>query len=1014
MLIELLLLVVSLIGIFIINFTWKYDYWKKRGIPYEKPIFPFGSIKDSLLGKKTLCTVVDELYYKYKDYKYFGLHFGRLPILFLRDPQLSRSILVKYFNHFQDNAARLNAKNDPIIGNNPFLLKGNKWKIARAHITPGFTALKIKQMFPNMASVSERLVAYIQQNIDASTRSLEAKEVASNFTTEVFTLSALNIKSDSFENPNSSFKTISNKMFVGTGFFTNITWTLMIVDPPLLEFIGTRMMTKEGEAYFRNAINDILVHREKNNLEINDFLNYLSNLQLKNKGNFTRDDVVSNIVSLFLDGVETSAATIRAFLYEVAANSRVFEKLREEIDTIKAKYNNEITYDAIQEMAYLDSCLQETLRINSIVFATVKECTEPFEFPPLNDGESGLKIDKGVSVLIPVHPIQHDSDFYSDPEEFKPERFYNDETKIEARANFFGFGDGPRMCLGMRYGSLVTKLAIATIVSNFDVAVNEKIKERPKNVGASFMFVPSVEPIIDFHKRLRTIKVSEMWVDLLLLVASLLGIFTIFYTWNYDYWKKRQLPFVKPIFPFGSIKDVILLRKTFSSLLDDLYYKYKDYKYIGMYFGRHPVLFIRDANLARDVMMKHFNHFHDNAARISEKADPIAGNNPFILKGAQWKTTRAHLTPGFTTLKLKQMFPNMSSVSERLIAYIQQHIDSSKNSIEAKELSGSFATEVFTLAALNIKSDSFENPKSPFKTIANDLLAGSPLKLFITWTLTVVDPALAVLLRIRLLPKKAEMYFRNAISDVLSHRERNNLVFNDFCNYLNNLQLKNSDFTRDDVVSNMVTIFLDGVETAAQVIRVLLREVAAYPDVYKKLRDEVDTIKSKYNDQITFDGLQEMTYLDGCLFETLRIYGVLLASMRVCTQTFEFPPPKEGEPALKIEPGIGVILPLYSIHHDEKIHPKPEEFNPDRFNDEETKEQAKANFYGFGAGPRQCLGMRYGSLVVKLGIATIISNFDVTLNEKTKERPENISPSFLFSPSFEPILDFHKRGKIYK
>lgn len=95
-------------------------------------------------------------------------------------------------------------------------------------------------MFPNMASVSERLVTYIQKNIDASTYRLEAKEVASNFTTEVFTLSALNIKSDSFENPNSSFKTISNKMFAGTGFITNITWTLMIVDPPLLEFIGTR------------------------------------------------------------------------------------------------------------------------------------------------------------------------------------------------------------------------------------------------------------------------------------------------------------------------------------------------------------------------------------------------------------------------------------------------------------------------------------------------------------------------------------------------------------------------------------------------------------------------------------------------------------------------------------------------------------------------------------------------------------------------------------------------------
>lgn len=62
MLVDLLLLLASLIGIFVIIFTWKYDYWKKRGIPYEKPIFPFGSIKDSILGRKTFSMIIDEFY----------------------------------------------------------------------------------------------------------------------------------------------------------------------------------------------------------------------------------------------------------------------------------------------------------------------------------------------------------------------------------------------------------------------------------------------------------------------------------------------------------------------------------------------------------------------------------------------------------------------------------------------------------------------------------------------------------------------------------------------------------------------------------------------------------------------------------------------------------------------------------------------------------------------------------------------------------------------------------------
>lgn len=95
-------------------------------------------------------------------------------------------------------------------------------------------------MFPNMESVSKRFLAYLQQNIDASNNSLQARDIASNFTTEVFTLAALNIKSDSFENPNSSFKTIANTMFEASGIQGFITWMLMTVDPPLLELLGTR------------------------------------------------------------------------------------------------------------------------------------------------------------------------------------------------------------------------------------------------------------------------------------------------------------------------------------------------------------------------------------------------------------------------------------------------------------------------------------------------------------------------------------------------------------------------------------------------------------------------------------------------------------------------------------------------------------------------------------------------------------------------------------------------------
>lgn len=49
-----------------------------------------------------------------------------------------------------------------------------------------------------------------------------------------------------------------------------------------------------------------------------------------------------------------------------------------------------------------------------------------------------------------------------------------------------------------------------------------------------------------------------------------------------------------------------------------------------------------------------------------------------------------------------------------------------------------------------------------------------------------------------------------------------------------------------------------------------------------------------------------------------------------------------------------MLIPVYQIHHDEEYYPNPEEFNPDRFNEENKPNQYA--FLPFGEGPRMCIG----------------------------------------------------------
>lgn len=70
------------------------------------------------------------------------------------------------------------------------------------------------------------------------------------------------------------------------------------------------------------------------------------------------NEVTANAFAFFLAGFETSATTMTFALYELAINSQIQDTLRLEILQVLEKYNNELTYNAIQEMQYLKKVLK--------------------------------------------------------------------------------------------------------------------------------------------------------------------------------------------------------------------------------------------------------------------------------------------------------------------------------------------------------------------------------------------------------------------------------------------------------------------------------------------------------------------------------------------------------------------------------------------------------------------------------------------------------------------------------
>lgn len=75
-----------------------------------------------------------------------------------------------------------------------------------------------------------------------------------------------------------------------------------------------------------------------------------------------------------------------------------------------------LTYEAVMQLEYLDMAVSEILRLFPIGGRIERTCKKDVEI-------NGVTIPKGTVVMIPTYILQHDPDYWPNPEEFRPERY---------------------------------------------------------------------------------------------------------------------------------------------------------------------------------------------------------------------------------------------------------------------------------------------------------------------------------------------------------------------------------------------------------------------------------------------------------------------------------------------------------------------------------------------------------------------------------------------------------------
>ncbi|XP_037935752.1 probable cytochrome P450 28d1 [Teleopsis dalmanni] len=482
--------------------TWNFDYWKKRGVRGPKPTPLLGSFPSLFTQKQHFANDLNDIYRKYKnDENYVSVFLMRAPQLMILDPALVHEVFVTAFKHFHDNdVARLvDTKKDPLIANNPFIATGHAWKEQRSLVSPGMTGTRIKVAYSVMQKVCNSFCDYIEKEIKMMHKDgINGKELSLRFTAENVCDSVLGINARSFTNDripvaeNVKVFAENNTIFLIYSIFAGLF-------PSAINFYKAKFFPKHCEEFFINLMKQAFKMRQENKTDRQDFLNHLLSMSEKKELNYI--ELASHTMTFLIDGLDTTATAISHCLLFLARSPDVQEKLHEEI-VQNSDENGELSFEKLNELPYLDACFHESIRMFPPGLFSTKICTEPYEFTNKNGDK--LKVNVGETIMLPLYAIHNDPQIYPEPEKFDPERFMPENggvKKYRDMGAFLGFGDGPRMCLGMRFALTQSKAALSAVIRKFIVKVNPKTEPINKLDPKAFLAMQDGGVWLDFEKR---------------------------------------------------------------------------------------------------------------------------------------------------------------------------------------------------------------------------------------------------------------------------------------------------------------------------------------------------------------------------------------------------------------------------------------------------------------------------------------------------------------------------------
>nr|QST15045.1 CYP360A5 protein [Diaphanosoma celebensis] len=464
--------------------TRTHDFFSSQGIPGPKPIPFIGNMWG--MWRKNVAENDIALYKKYG--KIFGIYEGVVPNLFVTDPKLIRSILIKDSGRFinrRDFTLRAQYLRKMVT-----VVRDQEWKDIRSAVTPTFTIGKIKKMSVLMKQCADSLSNRFA--VLAETRGqLDAKDEFCTYPVDVISTCAYATKLD-LDDEENLFVTNAKKVLISPVTKSPMILSLVLF-PRLIKALRSRIMIIKEYEYFRDLVLNVIRERTKSSEKFNDFIEMAyeafsrATVEGTSKPKWTReqvDEMVTGQCIVFLfAGFDSVSTTLTATSFLLATHPEIQEKLYQLI-VEKFEQYGDVCHEMVVEIPYLDQILNESLRLYSPAPRLERECNQDVTY-------DGVHIKKGTLVTVPIYAVHHSEEFYPEPEKFDPDRWDPANDNQPNPYSFLSFGFGPRNCAGMKFAQEEIKIALCTLLRKFEFY---PVAETPDKLHMDFGFLIGNQP----------------------------------------------------------------------------------------------------------------------------------------------------------------------------------------------------------------------------------------------------------------------------------------------------------------------------------------------------------------------------------------------------------------------------------------------------------------------------------------------------------------------------------------